>query len=96
MNFGYPEGVSIVDFVRPEIKPYVHQHWYSYPPVNPMWHYLLGVIYLFLGVISTIGNGMVIYLFAKCQVCSVQSVCMYFGLMLVMWYVGRLGEVHDH
>ncbi|XP_045137352.1 compound eye opsin BCRH2 [Portunus trituberculatus] len=67
MTYGYPEGVTIVDFVRPEIKPYVHQHWYNYPPVNPMWHYLLGVIYLFLGFISIIGNGLVIYLFAKCQ-----------------------------
>nr|ADQ01810.1 opsin protein [Leptuca pugilator] len=67
VSFGYPEGVSIVDFVRPEIKPYVHQHWYNYPPVNPMWHYLLGVIYLFLGTVSIIGNGMVIYLFNKSQ-----------------------------
>ncbi|KAK8382571.1 hypothetical protein O3P69_015427 [Scylla paramamosain] len=32
-----------------------------------MWHYILGVIYLFLCIISIIGNGMVIYLFAKCQ-----------------------------
>ncbi|XP_045137350.1 compound eye opsin BCRH2-like [Portunus trituberculatus] len=66
-NYGYPEGVSIVDFVRPEIKPHVHQHWYNFPPVNPMWHYLLGVIYLCLCVISIIGNGLVIYLFSKCK-----------------------------
>jgi len=67
LTYGFPEGVSIVDLVRPEIKPYIHEHWYNYPPINPMWHYLLGVIYLFLGFVSTIGNGMVIYLFFKCK-----------------------------
>ncbi|XP_071516882.1 compound eye opsin BCRH1-like [Panulirus ornatus] len=64
-SFGYPDGVSIVDFVPETIKSMVHQHWYSFPPVNPMWHYLLGVIYIFLGFFSIVGNGLVIYLYTK-------------------------------
>jgi len=65
VQFGYPEGVSIVDLTPPHIKHMVHEHWANFPPVNPMWHYLLGVIYIFLGVFSFLGNGVVMYLFFK-------------------------------
>ncbi|XP_068213776.1 compound eye opsin BCRH1-like [Palaemon carinicauda] len=64
-SFGYPAGVTIVDFVPEHIKHMVHQHWYSFPPVNPMWHYLLGVMYMILGFFSITGNGLVIYLYIK-------------------------------
>lgn len=64
-NFGYPEGMTVVDFVPENIKHMVHKHWYNFPPVNPMWHYLLGVIYIFLGFFSITGNGLVIYLYVK-------------------------------
>ncbi|XP_045111199.1 compound eye opsin BCRH2-like [Portunus trituberculatus] len=65
MSFGYPEGMSVTDMVPDQIKHMVHPHWNKFPPVNPMWHYLLGVAYLFLGAISLFGNGMVILLFLK-------------------------------
>lgn len=65
MTFGYPEGSSIVDVVPEAIKHLVHPHWANYPPVNPMWHYLLGVIYIFMGFFSFFGNGTVIYLYFK-------------------------------
>jgi len=65
VNFGYPEGVSIVDIVPQNLKAEIHPHWNNYPPVNPMWHYLLGVIYIFLGVFSFCGNGSVLYLWFK-------------------------------
>jgi len=64
-NFGYPAGTSIVEFVSPQIKHLVHPHWEKFPPVNPMWHYLLGVIYIFMGFASFFGNGTVIYLYLK-------------------------------
>lgn len=54
-SFGFPEGVSLTDFVPGHIKHMVHPHWQKFPPVNPMWHYLLGVVYLFLGAISLFG-----------------------------------------
>lgn len=56
MNFGYPEGVSVTDLVPDHIKHMIHPHWHTFPPVNPMWHYLLGVIYIFLGSISIFGE----------------------------------------
>jgi len=65
LTFGYPEGVSIVDVVPSQIKHLVHPHWGKFPPVNPMWHYLLGVIYIFMGFASFFGNGVVIYLYMK-------------------------------
>jgi len=65
IEFGYPDGVSIVDVVPPHLKSIIHSHWNNYPPVNPMWHYLLGTIYIFLGVFSFLGNGTVIYLWLK-------------------------------
>ncbi|KAK4301081.1 hypothetical protein Pmani_026751 [Petrolisthes manimaculis] len=65
MNFGYPEGVLVTDLVPDHIKHMIHQHWTTFPPVNPMWHYLLGIIYIILGSISIFGNGMVLLLFMK-------------------------------
>jgi len=67
MTFGYPEGVSIVDVAPDRIKHLIHPHWANYPPVNPMWHYLLGVIYIIMGFLSFFGNGTVIYLYMKVQ-----------------------------
>lgn len=59
-NFGFPEGVSVTDFVPDHIKHMVHPHWEKFPPVNPMWHYLLGVVYLFLGAISLFGESLML------------------------------------
>jgi len=65
VQFGYPAGVSIIDTAPPHIKSVIHEHWADYPPVNPMWHYLLGTIYIFLGIASFLGNGIVLFLFFK-------------------------------
>nr|QIW86028.1 opsin M1 [Neogonodactylus oerstedii] len=61
--WGYPEGMSIVDTVPEEYRDLIHPHWLKYPPVNPMWHYLLGIIFLLLGILSTCGNCIVLYIF---------------------------------
>lgn len=37
---------------------------YQFPPMNPLWHGILGFVIGVLGVISVIGNGMVIYIFS--------------------------------
>jgi len=64
-NFGYPPGVKLIDMVPDHLRPHVAQHWHQFPPVNPMWHYVLGITYGFLCMISFIGNGLVIWLFNK-------------------------------
>ncbi|XP_047469573.1 compound eye opsin BCRH1-like [Penaeus chinensis] len=46
-----------------DVKPLIHSHWSNFPPVNPMWHYMLAGIHVFLGLLSFFGNGIVMYLF---------------------------------
>lgn len=53
--WGYPDGTSIVDLVPLDMIEKIHPHWKQFPPINPMWHYILGVIYIFLGATSVIG-----------------------------------------
>lgn len=43
--WGYPPGVSIVELVPDDMKAFIHPHWNKFPPVNPMWHYLLVILY---------------------------------------------------
>nr|CAD7416535.1 unnamed protein product [Timema poppensis] len=38
---------------------------YQFPPINPLWHGLLGFVIGVLGMISVIGNGMVVYIFSS-------------------------------
>jgi len=64
-GFGYPAGVKLIDMVPDHLKGYVQQHWHQFPPVNPMWHYVLGLAYMVLLFFSFIGNGLVVYLFNK-------------------------------
>jgi r-opsin len=44
--WGYPPGLSIVDLVPDDMKEFIHPHWNKFPPVNPMWHYLLVIFFL--------------------------------------------------
>lgn len=54
---------TVVDKVPPEMLHMVDVHWYQFPPMNPLWHAILGFVIGVLGAISIIGNGMVIYIF---------------------------------
>uniref|UniRef100_A0A0P5V7C4 Class a rhodopsin g-protein coupled receptor gprop1 n=1 Tax=Daphnia magna TaxID=35525 RepID=A0A0P5V7C4_9CRUS len=65
--WGYPPGLSLVDLVPDDMKALTHPHWNKFPPVNPMWHYLLGLVYILLGAISITGNSLVLHLFTKTQ-----------------------------
>lgn len=53
-----------MDLVPDAVKPMIHSHWSKFTPVNPMWHYLLGIIFLILGCFSFFGNDPVMYLFS--------------------------------
>ncbi|XP_069676605.1 rhodopsin [Periplaneta americana] len=55
---------TVVDKVPPDMLYLVDSHWYQFPPMNPLWHGLLGFVIGVLGVISVIGNGMVMYIFS--------------------------------
>jgi len=56
LNWGFPPGASIVDMVPEDMLELVHPHWKQFPPVNPMWHFLLGFLYIILGATSITGN----------------------------------------
>ncbi|XP_046393053.1 opsin-1-like [Ischnura elegans] len=56
---------TVADMVPAEMLPWVDAHWYQFPPLNPLWHGILGFIIGCLGVISWCGNGVVIYIFSS-------------------------------
>ena len=53
--WGFPPGTSIVDFVPEDMKAVINSHWNKFPPVNPMWHYLLGFAFIIIGMFSITG-----------------------------------------
>nr|BAM95292.1 long wavelength-sensitive opsin [Leptidea amurensis] len=59
----YGSNHTVVDNVLPEMLHLIDPHWYQFPPMNPMWHGLLGFVIGMLGFVSITGNGMVIYIF---------------------------------
>jgi len=65
LTFGYPAGTSILDVQPSFMKPIIDPHWAKFPPVNPMWHYVLGFIYIILLFLGFFGNMIVIWLFNK-------------------------------
>nr|AMP19649.1 opsin 3 [Euphausia superba] len=64
-TFGYPEGTSIIDIQPDYMKAIIDPHWAKFPPVNPMWHYVLGLLYIFIVFFAVTGNFLVIWLFNK-------------------------------
>uniref|UniRef100_A0A182MCP7 G-protein coupled receptors family 1 profile domain-containing protein n=1 Tax=Anopheles culicifacies TaxID=139723 RepID=A0A182MCP7_9DIPT len=66
--WGQPvSNITVADKVPPEIMHLVDPHWYQFPPMNPLWHSIIGFVIFVLGVISIIGNGMVIYIFSTAK-----------------------------
>lgn len=62
---GFGGNLTVVDKVLPEMLHMIDSHWYQFPPLNPLWHSILGFVIGVLGVISIIGNGMVVYIFTS-------------------------------
>lgn len=42
---------------------FLYPYRYQFPPLNPLWHGILGFVIGVLGIISVTGNGMVMYIF---------------------------------
>lgn len=62
LSHPYQRNATVVDMVPPDMLYMIHEHWYRFAPMNPLWHSLLGIAMIILGIISVVGNGMVIYL----------------------------------
>lgn len=58
-------NLTVVDKVLPDMLHMVDAYWYQFPPLNPLWHGILGFVIGVLGFVSVTGNGMVIYIFSS-------------------------------
>lgn len=56
---------TVVDKISADMLHLIDPHWYQYPPLNPLWHAILGFVIGVLGFISVSGNGMVVYIFVS-------------------------------
>lgn len=68
-QMGGPVGqygnMTVVDKVPQEILHLIDPHWYQFPPMNPLWHSILGFVMVILTIISVAGNGCVVYIFTS-------------------------------
>lgn len=39
--FPYQRNATVVDNVPHDILHMIHEHWYQFPPMNPLWHSLV-------------------------------------------------------
>nr|QWV42627.1 long wavelength sensitive opsin [Mordella albosuturalis] len=62
---GYGGNLSVVDKATPDMLHLIDPHWYSFPPMNPLWYGILGFTIGVLGFVSIMGNGMVVYIFSS-------------------------------
>lgn len=62
---GHGGNLTVIDKVRPELLHMVSAHWAQFPPMNPLWHSILGFAIFILGMISMIGNYVVISVFTS-------------------------------
>jgi r-opsin len=58
-------NMTVVDKVLPEMLHLIDPHWHQFPPMNPLWHSILGFAIFILGSISIIGNYVVISVFTS-------------------------------
>jgi len=65
MEWGYPPGVKMVDFVADDMKNFIHPHWTTFSPVNPMMRYFLATVAFILFIFGIVGNYVVMYMFTK-------------------------------
>lgn len=54
---------TVADKVPLEMLHLIDPHWYKFPPMDPIWHKILGLVMIILGLIGWIGNGVVVYVF---------------------------------
>jgi len=54
---------TVVDTVPKELLDLVDPHWYQFPPMNPLWYGLVGFFMVVMGVLSVVGNFVVIWVF---------------------------------
>ncbi|XP_053975941.1 rhodopsin-like isoform X1 [Hylaeus volcanicus] len=54
---------TVVSTVPEEMLHLIDSYWYQFPPLHPLWHKILGLVMIILGIIGWCGNGVVVYVF---------------------------------
>lgn len=54
---------TVVSKVPEEMLHLIDPYWYRFPPLDPLWHLILGLVMIVLGFIGWFGNGVVVYVF---------------------------------
>ncbi|KAK0163558.1 hypothetical protein PV327_007228 [Microctonus hyperodae] len=54
---------TVADKVPENMLHLIDPHWYQYPPMDPLWHKMLGLVMVVIGIIGWCGNGCVVYVF---------------------------------
>lgn len=44
-------NLTVVDMVTSDMLHLVDAHWHQFPPMNPLWHTLLGFVITILGIL---------------------------------------------
>lgn len=55
---------TLVWNVPSEELVHIPEHWFNYPEPDPMYNYILGILYIFFMFFALIGNGLVIWIFS--------------------------------
>lgn len=88
-NFG---NSTVFDMVRPEMRHLVDPHWSQFPPMNPLWHSILGFAIFVLGLVSMAGNYCVISIFTSTKSLRTPSNLLVVNLavsdFLMMFFMG--------
>lgn len=62
---GFTGNITVIDKVPQEMLFLVDKHWYQFPPMNELWHGILGFAITIFCTIAILGNLCVIYIFTK-------------------------------
>lgn len=62
-SMGFYSNETVFDKVLPEMKHLVDMHWAQFPPMNPLWHSILALFLVMLGIVACSGNFVVAYIF---------------------------------
>ncbi|XP_012172199.1 rhodopsin [Bombus terrestris] len=54
---------TVVSKVPEEMLHLIDTYWYRFPPLDPLWHKVLGLVMIVLGIMGWCGNGVVVYIF---------------------------------
>jgi len=59
------DGQTMREYAPPDVLAFLHEHWWKFSPLSPLWYYGFALWYIVSGFISVFGNILVLYIFTK-------------------------------